>query len=64
MRGVQASLMARPEANNFAINNKENGMARSYLVFGDIEGKLGVLRVECTRSDRSFYLSPELLKSQ
>jgi hypothetical protein len=24
-------------------------MARSYLVFGDIEGKLEVLRVECTR---------------
>ena len=27
-------------------------MARSYLVFGDIEGKLDVLRVECTRCGR------------
>jgi hypothetical protein len=24
-------------------------MARTYLVFGDIEGKLDVLRIECTR---------------
>src|SRR3974377_1140648 len=24
-------------------------MARTYLIFGDIEGKLNVLRVECTR---------------
>ena len=28
------------------------GGARSYLIFGDIEGKLDVLRVECTRCDR------------
>jgi len=27
-------------------------MARGYLVFGDIEGKLDVLRVECTRCER------------
>jgi hypothetical protein len=27
-------------------------MARTYLVFGDIEGKLDVLRVECTRCQR------------
>jgi hypothetical protein len=27
-------------------------MARTYLVFGDIEGKLDVLRVECTKSPR------------
>jgi hypothetical protein len=27
-------------------------MARDFLVFGDIEGKLDVLRVECTRCDR------------
>ena len=27
-------------------------MARTYLVFGDIEGKLDVLRVECKRCDR------------
>ena len=27
-------------------------MARGYLTFGDIEGKLDVLRVECTRCDR------------
>ena len=24
-------------------------MPRSYLIFGDVEGKLGVLRVECTK---------------
>jgi hypothetical protein len=27
-------------------------MARTYLVFGDIQGKLDVLRVECRRCDR------------
>ena len=27
-------------------------MAGSYLIFGDIEGKLDVLRVECTKCDR------------
>jgi hypothetical protein len=27
-------------------------MARTYLVFGDIEGKLRVLRVECSRCGR------------
>ena len=27
-------------------------MARGFLTFGDIEGKLDVLRVECTRCDR------------
>jgi hypothetical protein len=27
-------------------------MARGYLVFGDIEGKLDMLRVECTRCPR------------
>jgi hypothetical protein len=27
-------------------------MARAYLIFGDIEGKLNVLRVECTRCSR------------
>jgi hypothetical protein len=26
---------------------------RSYLAFGDIEGKLAMLRVECTRCSRS-----------
>ena len=25
-------------------------MPRTYLIFGDIEGKLDVLRVECTKS--------------
>jgi hypothetical protein len=28
-------------------------VARTYLVFGDIEGKLDVLRVECTRCERN-----------
>jgi hypothetical protein len=27
-------------------------MTRTYLIFGDIEGKLDVLRVECTKCDR------------
>jgi hypothetical protein len=27
-------------------------MAHTYLVFGDIEGKLDVLRVECTKCPR------------
>ena len=27
-------------------------MPRTYLVFGDIEGKLGTLRVECTKCPR------------
>jgi hypothetical protein len=27
-------------------------MARTYLIFGDIEGKLDVLRVECTKCER------------
>jgi hypothetical protein len=27
-------------------------MSRAYLTFGDIEGKLDVLRIECTRCDR------------
>ena len=28
------------------------GMTRTYLIFGDLEGKLDVLRVECTKCDR------------
>jgi hypothetical protein len=27
-------------------------MPRNYLIFGDIEGKLDVLRVECTKCAR------------
>jgi hypothetical protein len=27
-------------------------MPRTYLIFGDIDGKLDVLRVECTKCDR------------
>jgi hypothetical protein len=27
-------------------------MARGYLIFGDIKGKLDVLRVECTKCER------------
>ena len=29
-------------------------MARTYLVFADIEGKLDVLRVECTKCKRKL----------
>ena len=35
------------------------GMTRSYLVFGDIEGKLDVLRVECTKCDRKGRYHPK-----
>jgi hypothetical protein len=30
-------------------------MPRTYLIFGDIEGKLDVLRVECTKCDRKRH---------
>jgi hypothetical protein len=32
-------------------------MPRTYLIFGDIEGKLDVLRVECSKCDRKGPLS-------
>jgi hypothetical protein len=32
--------------------NRLGGMPRTYLIFGNIEGKLDVLRVECTRCGR------------
>jgi hypothetical protein len=38
-------------------------MARTYLVFGDIEGKLDVLRVECTKCPRKGrYSVPKLIE--
>ena len=38
-------------------------MARGSLTFGDIEGKLDVLRVECTRCDRrGLYLVRKLIE--
>ena len=38
-------------------------MARTYLVFGDIEGKLDVLRVECIKCPRkSRYSVPRLIE--
>jgi hypothetical protein len=38
-------------------------MPRTYLVFGDIEGKLDVLRVECTKCDRKgSYHVPKLIE--
>ena len=36
----------------YALHTLAPGMARTYLVFGDIEGKLDVLCVECTKCDR------------
>jgi hypothetical protein len=38
-------------------------MPRTYLVFGDIEGKLDVLRVECTKCDRRgrYHVETRLL---
>ena len=39
-------------------------MARTYLVFGDIEGKLDVLRVECIKCPRkSRYSVPRLIEN-
>jgi hypothetical protein len=38
-------------------------LPRTYLVFGDIEGKLDVLRVECTGCDRKgLYLVRKLIE--
>ena len=38
-------------------------MPRTYLIFGDIEGKLDVLRVECTKCDRrGVYYVHRLIK--
>ena len=38
-------------------------MPRTYLIFGDIEGKLDVLRVECTKCDRrGMYYVHRLIK--
>jgi hypothetical protein len=38
-------------------------MPRTYLVFGDIEGKFDVLRVECTKCDRKgLYLVRKLIE--
>jgi hypothetical protein len=38
-------------------------MPRTYLIFGDIEGKLDVLRVECTKCDRKArYHVPKLIE--
>jgi hypothetical protein len=39
-------------------------MARTYLVFGDVEGKLDVLRVECTRCERKGRYSVAKLIAQ
>jgi hypothetical protein len=39
-------------------------MARTYLIFGDIEGKLDVLRVECTRCSRKGRYSVRKLIEQ
>jgi hypothetical protein len=39
-------------------------IARSYLAFGDIEGKLGVLLVECSRRGRKGRYSVRKLIEQ
>ena len=39
-------------------------MARTYLVFGDIEGKLDMLRVECTKCQRKGRYSVAELIAQ
>ena len=36
-------------------------MARNYFVFGDIEGKLDVLRVECTKCERKGRYNVRIL---
>ena len=41
---------------------KPGRLLRTYLIFGDIEGKLDVLRVECTKCDRKgLYLVRKLM---
>ena len=47
-----AADAARPRRRGDRINGAARVMARTYLVFGDIEGKLDVLRVECTKCPR------------
>src|SRR5262249_12353264 len=42
---------SRP-APRMAMQEMTTGMPRTYLIFGDIAGKLGVLNVECTRCPR------------
>jgi hypothetical protein len=38
-------------------------MARDYLIFADMEGKLDVLRIECTRCERKGrYSVAKLIK--
>ena len=39
-------------------------MARTYLVFGDIDGKLDVLRVECARCQRKGRYSVRRLRNE
>jgi hypothetical protein len=34
-------------------------MARNYLTFGDIDGKLDVLRAECIRCPRRGFTAPD-----
>jgi len=42
----------------------EHPMARTYIVFGDIAGKLDILRVECTRCPRKGRYSVAKLVAQ
>jgi hypothetical protein len=42
----------RADAQQAQRSNVRASIARSYLTFGDIEGKLDMLRIECTRCDR------------
>jgi ribosomal protein L44E len=49
-RCAEANLPARRRRSDRTWSGP--GMARTYFTFGDIEGKLDVLRVECTKCDR------------
>jgi len=46
------------------MHENDHHMAGAYLIFGDIEGKLSVLRVECTRCSRKGRYSVRRLIAQ
>jgi hypothetical protein len=54
----ESRALRRPASGNITVMP-----ARSYLIFGDIEGKLDVLRVECTKCARKGrYNVPRLIE--
>jgi hypothetical protein len=58
------SISARSSVSGLpCVRGRVSAMPRNYVVFGDIEGKLDVLRVECTKcSRRSVYYLHRLIE--